>query len=76
MSTLGAVFRELAGLFVDDGLLALEIVAVVVLAGMSAALFPGVPMAVRLVPPKSAVPEKYPATTRSPFAPTVVTARA
>ena len=45
MSTLRAVFRELAGLFVDDGLLALEIVAVVVLAGMSAVLLPDVPMA-------------------------------
>jgi hypothetical protein len=43
MNTLGAVFRELIGLFVDDGLLALEIVAVVVLAAISAALVPNVP---------------------------------
>ena len=33
MNTVGAVLRELAGLFVEDGSLALEIVAVVVLAG-------------------------------------------
>jgi hypothetical protein len=45
MSTLGSVFRELLGLFVDDGALALEIVAVVVLAGMSAILIPGAPLA-------------------------------
>jgi hypothetical protein len=45
MSALGSVFRELLGLFVDDGALALEIVAVVVLAGMSAILIPGVPLA-------------------------------
>jgi 2-keto-4-pentenoate hydratase len=45
MSTLGSVFRELLGLFVDDGALALEIVAVVVLAGMSAILISGGPLA-------------------------------
>jgi hypothetical protein len=45
MNTLGAVFRELIGLFVDDGSLALEIVAVVILAAISAALIPGVPLA-------------------------------
>jgi hypothetical protein len=45
MSTLGSVFRELLGLFVDDGALAVEIVAVVVLAGMSAILLPSVPLA-------------------------------
>jgi hypothetical protein len=45
MSTLGSVFRELLGLFVDDGALALEIVAVVVLAGISAILIPDTPLA-------------------------------
>jgi hypothetical protein len=45
MSTLGSVFRELLGLFVDDGALAVEILAVVVLAGMSAILLPSVPLA-------------------------------
>jgi hypothetical protein len=45
MSTLGSAFRELLGLFVDDGALAVGIVAVVVLAGMSAILFPSVPLA-------------------------------
>ena len=45
MNILGAVFRELIGLFVDDGALALEIVAVVVLAAISANLIPDVPLA-------------------------------
>jgi hypothetical protein len=45
MNALVAVFRELAGLFIDDGALALAIVAVVVLAGVSAALLPHIPMA-------------------------------
>jgi hypothetical protein len=45
MRTLGFVLHELIGLFVDDGALALEIVAVVALAGMLAALFPGAPLA-------------------------------
>jgi hypothetical protein len=45
MSTLGSVFRELLGLFVDDGALALEIVALVVLAGMSTILIPSAPLA-------------------------------
>jgi hypothetical protein len=45
MTTLAAVLRELAGLFVDDGSLALAIVAVVVLAGISAALMPDLPLA-------------------------------
>ena len=44
MNALGAVFRELAGLFVDDGSLALEIVTVVVLAALSAKLIPEVPL--------------------------------
>ena len=45
MNMLRAVFDELIGLFVDDGSLALEIVAVVVLAAMSAALLPDLPLA-------------------------------
>jgi hypothetical protein len=45
MKVLGAVLRELVGLFVDDGALALEIVAVVVVAGISANLVPEVPLA-------------------------------
>jgi hypothetical protein len=45
MSTLGSVFRELLGLFVDDGALAFEIVAVVALTGVSAILIPGAPLA-------------------------------
>ena len=44
MSTLTAVFRELIGLFVDDGALALAIVAVVVAAAISSALLPGTPL--------------------------------
>lgn len=42
MNTLVAVLRAFAGLFVEDGALALEIVAVVVLAGISATLIPDV----------------------------------
>jgi hypothetical protein len=45
MNMLGAVVRELLGLFVDDGALALEIVAVVALAAISAAVMPNVPLA-------------------------------
>jgi hypothetical protein len=43
MNALRAVFRELAGLFVDDGALALEIATVVVLAASSATFLPEVP---------------------------------
>jgi len=45
MSTLAAVLRELAGLFVDDGSLALAILAVVMLAGILALLMPNMPLA-------------------------------
>ena len=45
MNMLGAVFRELVGLFVDDGALALEIIAVVALAAISASLVPEIPLA-------------------------------
>ena len=45
MSMLANVLRELVGLFVDDGALALAIIAVVVLAGISATLMPDIPLA-------------------------------
>lgn len=45
MSTLANLLRELLGLFVDDGALALAIIAVVGLAGISAMLMPKVPLA-------------------------------
>jgi uncharacterized membrane protein YdjX (TVP38/TMEM64 family) len=38
------LLRELAGLFVDDGALALAIIAVVVLAAIAAMLIPHVPL--------------------------------
>ena len=43
MKALKAVFREVAGLFVEDGSLALEIVAIVMLAGFLAHLLPDRP---------------------------------
>ena len=45
MRALGALVTQVAGLFVEDGALALAIVAIVALAGISAALVPGVPSA-------------------------------
>ena len=45
MNMLVLILRELAGLFVDDGSLALAILAVVVLAGVLATLMPGFPLA-------------------------------
>ncbi len=45
MSMLSSVLRELASLFVDDGPLALAIVAIVAAAGIMAALLPDVPLA-------------------------------
>jgi hypothetical protein len=45
MSTLAGVLHELAGLFVDDGSLALAILAVVMLAGILALLMPNLPLA-------------------------------
>jgi hypothetical protein len=39
------VLRELAGLFVDDGALALTIMAVVIVAGLLAILIPDAPLA-------------------------------
>ena len=45
MMMLGSVLREIAGLFVDDGALALAIIAIVALAGIVATLVPDVPLA-------------------------------
>jgi hypothetical protein len=45
VSTLGSVVRELIGLFVDDGALAVEVMAVVALAAMSVMLNPAFPLA-------------------------------
>ena len=45
MIILANVLRELVGLFVDDGALALAIIAIVALAGIMAMLMPGVPLA-------------------------------
>lgn len=45
MNMLVTAVRELAGLFVEDGSLALAILAVVVLAGVLATLMPDLPLA-------------------------------
>jgi hypothetical protein len=45
MTALAAALRELTGLFVEDGALALAVIATVVLAALSAMLFPGAPAA-------------------------------
>jgi len=44
MYALIAVLRELAGLFVDDGSLALQILGVIVLAGAASLLLPDFPL--------------------------------
>jgi uncharacterized membrane protein YdjX (TVP38/TMEM64 family) len=44
MTALANMLRELAGLFVDDGALALMIMAVVVVAGVVATLLPELPL--------------------------------
>ncbi|MGH6665507.1 MAG: hypothetical protein ACREB2_11490 [Pseudolabrys sp.] len=44
MNTLVAIVRELCGLFVDDGALALAIIAVVICAAVLAALLPATPL--------------------------------
>jgi hypothetical protein len=49
MKTLVGIFRELAGLFIDDGLLALAISVVVALAAIVAAIAPAVPIAAGIV---------------------------
>ena len=43
MNTLKNVLREILGLFVEDGSFAVQILAIVVLAGFSTTLAPGVP---------------------------------
>ena len=45
MNVVVSVFRELARLFVDDGSLALAILAVIVLAGIFSILVPNSPLA-------------------------------
>jgi hypothetical protein len=45
MNMLGAMRRELLGLFIDDGAFAAAIAAVVLLAAASAALIPDLPLA-------------------------------
>jgi len=49
MKTLVNIFRELAGLFIDDGLFALAIGVVVVFAAIVAAIAPAVPIAAGVV---------------------------
>jgi len=49
MKMLINILRELAGLFIDDGLLALAIGVVVVLAAIVAAIAPAVPIAAGVV---------------------------
>ncbi|HEV8015798.1 MAG TPA: hypothetical protein VGP48_09710 [Stellaceae bacterium] len=44
MSAGGTVLRELIGLFVEDGALALQIVGLVAIAGVLAMLLPGQPL--------------------------------
>lgn len=44
MTALATAWREVIGLFVEDGSLALGVLAVVVLAGVAAALLPGSPL--------------------------------
>jgi Na+/H+ antiporter NhaD/arsenite permease-like protein len=43
MNAVVSIFRELVGLFIDDGSLALAIVAVIALAGILSALMPNMP---------------------------------
>ena len=45
MKTFIGIFRELAGLFVEDGMLALAVGVVVALAAIAAAITPAVPIA-------------------------------
>jgi hypothetical protein len=44
MTILANVWRELAGLFVDDGALALAIIVVVIVAGIFTILVPDIPL--------------------------------
>ena len=45
MNSLWAVLRELAGLFIDDGSLVLQIVVVILCAGIASILLPDIPLA-------------------------------
>jgi hypothetical protein len=45
MTAMKAIFREVAGLFVEDGALALAIIAIVILAAVFARLMPNRPLA-------------------------------
>jgi hypothetical protein len=45
MTALSAIWHELAGLFIDDGSLAVAILAVVLISGFSAIVAPGIPLA-------------------------------
>jgi uncharacterized membrane protein YdjX (TVP38/TMEM64 family) len=45
MNTLAAILREVMGLFVDDGALALAIVAIVIAAAIVATVLPSMPLA-------------------------------
>ena len=49
MKVLAGIARELIGLFVDDGMLAIAIIAVVVIAAIVASLAPGTTAGVVLV---------------------------
>ncbi len=49
MKILISIFRELAGLLIDDGLFALALSVVVVLAAIVAAIAPAVPIAAGVV---------------------------
>ena len=49
MKMLTGIFRELASLFIDDGMLALAIGVVVVFAATAAALAPGSPVTAGIV---------------------------
>ena len=49
MKTLINIFHELTGLFIDDGLFALALSVVVVLAAIVAAIAPAVPIAAGVV---------------------------
>jgi hypothetical protein len=45
MTALSAIWHELAGLFIDDGSLAVAILAVVLISGFFAIVAPGIPLA-------------------------------
>ena len=49
MKAVASVFRELAGLFVDDGWLALAILAVILLAGIFSVLLPKSPIVMEAI---------------------------